>query len=167
MRNYRTTITIIFILIIGVLFRTYFIERIIVNGNSMSETFENGHVVIIRRFGVNQINRFDVVVVMVEGRSMLKRVVGLPTETILLNQGKIYINGTLIYDRHGTSFIYGGIAEMNEIILVYDEYFLLGDNREYSKDSRHFGAVRNNDIRGVVIFQLFPFNRIGIVRMED
>lgn len=91
---------------------------------------------------------------------LAKRVIGLPGETISIKDGYVYINGEL-YDE--SSYIEMGITNSSEKewILGEDEYFMLGDNRKNSKDSRFFGPVKRSNILGEIIFKLYPFSDIG------
>ena len=70
------------------------------------------------------------------------------------------INGKII----DNSFAYGTTSDVDKIELGEDEYFILGDNRLISKDSRYFGPVTKSEIIGKVVFRLFPFNKIGTVK---
>lgn len=94
---------------------------------------------------------------------LAKRVIGLPGETVLIRGGYVYINGEKldesIYTEMGTTYISGDFSQ--EWILGEDEYFLMGDNRKNSKDSRYFGVVTRNNILGKIVFILFPFSDIG------
>ncbi len=94
---------------------------------------------------------------------LCKRVIGLPGETVLIKDGYVYINGEMLdeslYTEMGTTYMPGKATE--EWILGDNEYFLMGDNRKHSKDSRYFGVVNRNNILGEIVFILYPFSDMG------
>jgi len=94
---------------------------------------------------------------------LCKRVIGLPGETVLIKDGYVYINGEILdeslYTEMGTTYIPGKVSE--EWILGDNEYFLMGDNRKHSKDSRYFGVVKTENIMGEIVFILYPFSDMG------
>jgi len=137
-------------------FRFFVLERVIVIGDSMSGSFDSGSVLLSRKYGLSQIDRFDVIVVSTGRYNVIKRVIGMPGETVSIQNNSVYINGIAIGGSHGTAP--GGD---NVWILREDEYFILGDNRTGSIDSRSYGAVSSDKIRGKVIFQLFPYDKFG------
>lgn len=159
---------IIFILI-GVLIvislKAYVIDKKIVSGNSMCSTFKDGDVLLVEKFD-KSISRFDVVIIKTEHQglksSVIKRVIGLPNETVQIIDGYVYINGCKLDDCFTEKMNYSGIAEQ-EIVLGEDEYFVLGDNRNESEDSRNewLGNIKNSQIVGKPIFRFFPFDRFG------
>jgi len=128
----------------------------------MSGTIEDGSVVFARRFGVDEFERFDIVVVRRGGINLIKRVVGVPGEAIMISGGELVINGAVVTRSYADGYISdGGIVSDEYIVLGDSEYFILGDNYSHSEDSRSFGAVDVSDIKGVVIWRLFPFRSIG------
>lgn len=125
-------------------------------GASMEPTLYNGQEILINRFlyNLSSPKRGDVIVFLPNGNQnthyYVKRVVGLPGETIQIREEHLYVNGVLVeederYDRMADA----GIAE-NEIVLASDEYFVLGDNRNNSEDSRsgNIGPVKRKNITG-------------------
>lgn len=147
----------IIIIVVIVLIRTFIITPVLVDGNSMKKTLNNGDVLLLYKLG--EINRYDVVVLneKIDDEVIIKRVFGLPGDTIEIKNDKIYINDEKIEDDYG----YGETSDYAKITLAEDEYFLLGDNRLISKDSRSFGTIKKDDIMGKTIFRIFPFNKIG------
>jgi len=117
----------------------------------MSGSFESGSVLLSRKYGLSNIDRFDVIVVDTGKHNVIKRVIGMPGETVSIYNDFVYINGTAVMGSYGSAP--GGD---NVWILQEDEYFILGDNRTNSIDSRSYGPVGSDKIRGKVIFQLFP-----------
>lgn len=145
----------IVILIVVVLIRTYLVTPVIVNGSSMEETLYNGDILLLNK--VSDIERFDIVVASYKGEKLIKRVIGVPGDNVRCVSGILYINNE--EDTHG----YGTTDDFPLTTLKEDEYFLVGDNRENSLDSRIIGAIKKEDIEGVVNIRLFPFSKIGKV----
>ena len=153
----------VYIIICVVLIRTFIVTPAIVSGASMDNTLKDGQLIIINKFvyRFNEIDRFDIVVVKnrQDNDKIIKRVIGLPNETIEYKDNKLYINGELML----TDFKAG---DTNDFKVTTDEgeYFVLGDNRPVSKDSRMLGNFKEKDIVGKVSIRLYPFNKIGIVK---
>lgn len=150
----------VLIIIAVILIRTFIITPVRVQGSSMYKTLNNGDILLLYKLG--KINRYDVIVLNEkdDDETIIKRVIGLPGETIAIRgTGTIYINGEKIDDKYA----FGGTTIYEEITLKDNEYFILGDNRMISKDSRIFGPVTKDEIVGKTIFRLFPFNKIGTI----
>lgn len=142
---------------------TYFVGmRTSVIGDSMEPALYNGQEILINRFiyKISSPQRGDVIVFLPNGNQKthyyVKRVMALPGETVQIKNGKVYIDGELLeeddsYDKIADA----GIAE-NEIVLNDNEYFVLGDNRNSSEDSRsgNIGAVDGSNIIGKAWFRL-------------
>lgn len=149
-------------LFIGVLlFRGFVFERIVVSGSSMCDTLENGDVVLSRKYDAKPIKRFDIVVVKHGSVSLVKRVIGLPNESLMISGGIVFVDGAALGGDYGALITDGGIIDGVILHLRSDEFFLLGDNRNHSEDSRAFGAVGADSITGVVVFRVFPFWQMG------
>ena len=102
----------------------------------------------VRYKKTTDIKRYDIIVFKDESdNTLVKRVYGLPKDNIVITDEKIYINNEEINDKYESSKTSG---EVN-VTLGEDEYFVLGDNREVSKDSRFFGPIKQEKIRGVII----------------
>lgn len=124
-------------------------------GTSMLPTYEDGdYVLMTRRW--SELSRGDVVVCWAEHDVLIKRVVGVPGDTIRVKDSKVIINDDIISEDYlEKDIIYnGGIAE-EEILLGDDEYFVMGDNRGVSKDSRYFGVVKTENILGRRVLDLW------------
>lgn len=143
--------------------------QIRIAGQSMTPELHPDDVVLMNRlaYDFGKPDRMDVVVFMREDeKTNVKRVIGLPGETVQITGGSIYINGERLEAENGLDQVsLGGLAE-NPVELGDDEYFLLGDNRESSEDSRfaNIGNVKKEQIMGKVWLRLFPlidFSFIG------
>lgn len=158
------------IILFAVLIRSFVIERVVVVGESMEPTLDDGDNVLIDKlsYRMGDIERYDIVVFPVDGIFLIKRVYGLPGENIRIDEtGLIYINGEVIDDRYAREIMTdAGRAGGLGVTLAEDEYFVLGDNRNNSIDSRalEVGSVRNKNIRGKVLIRLSPLSKFGKVK---
>ncbi len=137
-------------------------------GQSMLPDLAGDDVVLMNRliYDLKDPERFDVVVFEREDlKSNIKRIIGLPGETVQIIEGYIYINGERLEADNGLNQVaLAGLAE-DPIILEDDEYFLLGDNRDSSEDSRFYniGNVKRSQIKGKIWFKILPIFDIGFV----
>ncbi len=141
-------------------------------GDSMEPGLVSGQEILINRivYRLSAPDRGDVIVFLPNGNQnahyYVKRVVGLPGETIQIREGRVYVDGALLAeDESYDSMADAGIAE-NELTLAADEYFVLGDNRNSSEDSRsgNIGAVRRDNIIGKAWFRLSgEWENIGLI----
>lgn len=147
----------------------YVIQRTIVSGDSMEDTLHDGESLLVEKvsYHFSDPDRFDVVVFYPdeEDRSeyYVKRIIGLPGETIQIVEDDIYINGELLPEEYGKqAMVYSGIAQ-KPFVLEEDEYFVLGDNRYVSFDSRYeeVGPVHKDMIAGKAIVRIWPLNKLG------
>ena len=160
MKVIKEVIPYIVIVVVVVLIRTFIITPVRVDGDSMKNTLKNGDILLL--YKLSSIDRFDIIVLDEEkdNEKIIKSVIGLPGETVAIKKGKIYINDKVIDDEYA----YGQTSDYNKVTLKDDEYFILGDNRLISKDSRYFGPIKDNEIKGKIVFRLFPFTKIGTVQ---
>ncbi len=156
-RIIKELIPYIIIVVVVVLIRTFIATPVRVDGDSMNKTFKNGDILIL--YKLSKINRFDVIVLHEEkdNEKIIKRVIGMPGDTVAIKDGEIYINDEKIDDKYA----YGMTSDYDRITLKSDEYFILGDNRLISKDSRYFGPIKEKEIKGKVVFRIFPFSKFG------
>lgn len=167
-KNIKEIIPYILIIILVILIKSYVVSPIRVIGSSMESTLFDGDIMILNKisYRFNKIKRFDIVVIDHEDKSLIKRVIGLPGDKIEYKDNKLYINdknysesylnkGTITYD-----------FELDELLgmerVPEDCYFVLGDNREISSDSRIIGFIDKKYIEGKTSIIIFPFSRIGI-----
>lgn len=159
---------------LALLIRGFFLIPVPVEGNSMQNTLEQGDFVLMEKF--TSIQRFDVVVFqMSDGTTYIKRVIGLPGETVSYRDDQLYINDrevaepfleeNLAQDEQRNLFT--NDFEFEELMgvrkLGKDSYFVLGDNRRMSKDSRSFGAISGGKIIGKARFVYYPLNHLHFV----
>ena len=148
-----------------------FIARPIgVKGSSMYPTLEDGEIGFsdVIGYSLSGIDRFDIAIIYVESKDeyLVKRVIGLPNETISYIDGKLYVNGEYIEEdflntEYAETFEGIFMEDVGEITLGEDEYYCLGDNRPRSSDSRVYGPLKKEDIRCKGVLVLWPLNRIG------
>lgn len=157
------------VVLVFALFLVLFLgQRSTIAGHSMRETLEDGDVVLINELCYNFSNpgRFDIVLFENGDKRSVKRVVGLPGETVQIIDGQIYIDGSLLpMDEDRGRIGIPGLAAQ-PIVLGRDEYFLLGDNYDSSEDSRfeNVGNVYRSQIVGKVWFRISPGDKIGWIR---
>lgn len=156
----------VIIIVVVILVRTFIVTPAIVDGASMDETLKDGQLVFINKlvYRINDIKRFDIVVVnnKYDRDKIIKRVIGLPNETIKYQDNKLFINGTLMDTSKFDDLVINDSRDF-EFTTGEDEYFVMGDNRPVSKDSRYLGNFKSSDIVGRVKFRLFPFSKFGII----
>ncbi len=155
LKNVKEFMPYIFILLVVILIRTFIATPIKVNGDSMYDTLDGSEFMILNKLA--KVDRYDIVVVNTKEEELIKRVYGLPGEKISIEKGNIYINDKKIED----VYAYGDTSDYESITLSEDEYFVLGDNRAVSLDSRRIGPVKKSQIKGTTNFILYPFSRFG------
>lgn len=153
----------------------FFCHRVTVTGHSMEPTLEADDVVLVNQvtYHFKDPERFDVIVFEKENNSAVKayvkRVIGLPGETVQIINETVYINGEPLKDVQGLEHVtLSGLAE-EPILLGSSEYFVLGDNRDSSEDSRfaNIGNVKREEIQGCVWFRIAPFKNLGRISLES
>lgn len=140
---------------LGLFVRDVVVTKAEVSGDSMIPTYYDGDTVLVNRLA--RIDRGDLVVVLEDnGKYVIKRVVGMPGDKFQIKDGLVFINGEHYpedYIYEGNTDYEAGVAE-EQIQLGTDEYFILGDNRVVSKDSREIGPVTKDQIIGEVVLSL-------------
>ncbi|MDT2523979.1 signal peptidase I [Enterococcus raffinosus] len=161
-------------LFIGVIVRGFLLIPVPVTGNSMDQTLSQGDMVLMEKF--SKVKRFDVIVFQqTDGTIYIKRVIGLPGDEIRYEKDQLYVNGHKMSESFLTNnrshdhqvSPYTTDFQLNELIgekkLPNNEYFVLGDNRRISKDSRSFGTVQGKDILGKAQAVYYPLSHIKII----
>lgn len=138
-----------------------------ISGHSMESTVSAGDLVLVDRLSYRFLDpqRMDIVIFQrSDSTENVKRIVGLPGETVVIQNGRIYIDGVLLESDLISDISLAGIAE-KPVELMEDEYFLIGDNADSSEDSRfiNVGNVKRSQILGKVWFRVLPLRRIGLL----
>jgi signal peptidase I len=150
----------------------YVLQRTIVDGTSMENTLHNGDHLYVEKisYHFDMLKRFDIIVFYPYGRDKdeyyVKRIIGMPGETIQIIGSNIYINGKVLHENYGKDPIDDPGRAAEPITLGKDEYFVMGDNRAISMDSRS-ERVRNvskKNIGGRVIFRVSPLSKFGPIK---
>lgn len=152
---------------------TYVGVRTRVSGQSMQPTLHDGDNLLVDKltYRFREPKRYEIVVFPYkyeEDTYYIKRIIGLPGETVQIIDGYVYINGEKLKKDYGAEVMQdAGIAE-EPITLGEDEYFVLGDNRNHSSDSRvpNVGVLKRKDLMGRAWIRIWPFDRIGVVSHE-
>ncbi len=145
--------------------------QIRVTGQSMVPLLNTGDVVLMNRlaYDLGSPDRMDVVVFEREDqRTNVKRVIGIPGDTVQIRDGILFVNNEEFPDLEGLNQVsLSGLAE-HPVELGEEEYFLLGDNRDSSEDSRfaNIGNVKKEQIQGKVWLRLFPLKDIRLIRTQ-
>jgi len=148
----------IIIIIVVLLIKTFIVAPIRVNGASMDNTLKDKDIMILDKisYRFEDIKRYDIVVVKHNDDYLIKRVIGMPGEKIEAKDNEMYIDGKKLKKDFGSSY-----TEDFKAFIPEGNYFLLGDNRMVSLDSREFGSFGEEDIIGKTSLVIFPFDRIG------
>ncbi|MBQ6285535.1 MAG: signal peptidase I [Bacilli bacterium] len=150
----------VIIIVAVVLIRSFIMTPAVVEGSSMDNTLNDGQVIIINKinYRISDPKRFQIVVVKnsEEDDKIIKRIIGLPGETIEYIDNKLYINGNYVEEKYNH-----GITNDFKTTTSDNEYFVMGDNREVSKDSRMLGNFKKEELVGRVKIRLYPFDKIG------
>jgi signal peptidase I len=148
-----------------------FLPRYIVDGASMQPNFHTSERVVVDRLSMvlSGPSRGNIVV-LESPRSdddlLIKRVIGLPGEYVVIHNGRVYIDGTLLEESYVDEFCTYRSCE-GEWTLGPDEYFVLGDNRNHSLDSHSFGPVKEDAILGIARFRYWPPTDVDILSAPD
>jgi signal peptidase I len=159
--------TVILALVIVLPIRIFLFQPFIVKGQSMEPAFENGDYLIVDELTYRFKNpqRGEIIVFKLpQGQRLIKRIIGLPGETVEIKEGQIKIinsKGEFLLDEKKYLQQEGSFGDLR-ISLNEDEYFVLGDNRAHSLDSRIFGPIKKEQIIGRVIIRLWPLNSISL-----
>jgi signal peptidase I len=148
-----------------------FLPRYVVDGASMEPNFHTSERVIVDRISMllSGPARGDVVVLDSPDSPddlLIKRVVALPNETITIEDGRVYINGTLLDEPYVLEYCRYQSCN-GEWTLGPDEYFVLGDNRNHSHDSHSFGPIAASSIKGIARVRYWPFDEVDILNSPD
>lgn len=154
------------IIVMVILIRTFIITPVRVNGTSMDPTLKNGEIMILNKikYNKNDIKRFDIVVIKMDKELLIKRVIGLSNEEVKYIDNKLYINNEYVEETFLNEDVYTTNFSLDDFKLKKipeNCYFVMGDNREVSLDSRTFGCFSKDKILGSANLVLFPFTKLG------
>ena len=154
----------VLILVIVIIIKMYVVTPAMVEGSSMDPTLKDGDVMILNRLAYKnkEIKRFDIVVIHDHDTNIIKRVIGLPGERVEFKNNKLYINGKIVKEsfNHAETEDFN-IKELGSTKVPKDSYFVVGDNRVNSLDSRSIGFIPKKEIKGKTSLTIIPFNRFG------
>ena len=162
-----------FVLVLTWVIITFVGQRTRVDGRSMMNTLHDGDNLIVEKlsYRFSDPKRFDIIVFPPTGTKeyYIKRIIGLPGETVQIDEnGNIYINGELLEENYGAETIQNPGRAAKPITLGDDEYFVMGDNRNNSKDSRseEVGNVKRSQIIGRAWLRIWPLNKFGLLKHQ-
>ncbi len=169
-----TSLYLLIVLALTYLVITFVGQRTQVSGASMETTLSDGDNLIVDkisyRFGDPQ--RFDIIVFPFqyeEDTYYIKRIIGMPGETVRIDgRGNIYIDGEILEESYGREVMESPGRAFEDITLAEDEYFVLGDNRNKSSDSRDpsVGNIHRRDIIGRAWIRIWPFGKFGVLQHQ-
>ena len=167
--------TVVVALVISVVLYLFIMTPHEVVGNSMHPTYKNGEMLMANKvlYRIKKPARGDVIIFKYsDNQDFIKRIIGLPGETVMLKDGKLYIDGNILNEsNYLSSSIYtnGGeyLKEGETISVPEGRFFVCGDNRPHSSDSRMFGPIDSKDIKGKAWIVYFPFDEFRLVKHES
>lgn len=165
----KTILTYVAIILVVVIIRIFFVDPVRVDGTSMDTTLSNGEIMLLNKivYKKEEIKRFDIVVIKEEDKHIIKRVIGLPGETIEYKDNVLYINGKEMKDPYpSTKTDDFSIEDVGHTKIPGDTYFVMGDNRSDSLDSRYpsVGVIKKEQIVGRAKLVIWPLNKFGNVK---
>ncbi|WP_035765966.1 signal peptidase I [Butyrivibrio sp. NC2002] len=171
MESGSTILTVVVVVLLALLFMKFVAQRTDVEGESMMYTLHDGDALIADKltYRFSDPKRFDIVIfpyAQDPDSYFIKRIIGLPGETVQIDyDGNIYINGEILEEHYGAEVIQDPGRAAEPVTLGEDEYFVMGDNRNYSFDSREeaVGNIKKSDFIGKTVFRVFPFSSFGFI----
>ncbi len=155
----KTLVSLVLVVVITLAVKIYVFTPVVVDGESMYPTLQDQDIMILNKvaYRLNDVNRFDIVVLLEDEEYLVKRIIGLPGETIEYSNNELIVNGKVVEE----NFLNEDTEtyDFGSITLGENEYFVCGDNRTYSRDSRLFGPITEDQIIGHTSQIVFPFDR--------
>lgn len=138
---------------VGVLVSNFLVCRVTVEGVSMNPTYATGDILLVSKRGIP--DRGKIVTFNRKGKNYIKRIIALPGDTLSIKDSKVYVNGNMIQEDYINEKVFnGGLITDFECTLNESEFFVMGDNRNYSIDSRSFGVICKDEIIGIKLIDL-------------
>ena len=159
MKILKEAIPYVLIFIGVVILRTYIVTPVVVSGDSMKDTLEDGNILLLKKYDKTY-TRGEIVVFDYNNSKLVKRIIGLPGETVSYKDGKLYINGNEIYDDFSSITRDFELTYIGYEVIPEGYYFVLGDNRNKSSDSRVIGLIKDEQILGTTSFSIWPIKSI-------
>lgn len=163
----------LFLIIMVCLVLQFVGQRTTVHGISMEPSLSDGDQIWVDKLSYRrqEPERFDIVLFQKNGEDYcyIKRIIALPGERVRISyNGAIYINGELLKEYYGNEAIDNPGSAVMEIVLAEDEYFVLGDNRNKSEDSRgeEVGLVKASELVGRAVFRFYPLDAVGSLKNQ-
>ena len=165
----KDLISYLLIVLSVIIIRLFLFDHVRVDWPSIYITLSYKEILILNKikYRTTDIKRYDVVVARVDNTKIIKRVIGLPGETVYCKNNQIYVNGKKIDNSFASSKTDDfSIEDIGFTKIPGDRYFVLGDNREVSLDSRYteIGLIPKNNIIGKADIIIWPFNKVGTVK---
>jgi signal peptidase I len=166
------------IIVVFILFGVFFVQPVVVEGTSMMPQLHDGERLLVDKLvyykiqsvSWGHINRGDVVVFWYPNdpdKSYVKRVIGLPGETVEMRAGKVYVNGQMLQEDYLDPNFNEGMPSYPPKRVEDHHYFVMGDNRDNSSDSRYWGTVPEKYIYGKAFFRYWKPRDIGPIHSGD
>ncbi len=169
----RTSIYLFLVLFMTWIIITFICQKTVVHGSSMNNTLYDGDQIMADKISYHFTNpkRYDIIVFPYQygtRKHFIKRIIGMPGETVQIERGTIFINGEPLNESYGMEVMKSPGRASDPIVLGADEYFVLGDNRNDSQDSRDItvGNIKKSDILGKAWLRIWPFRSFGVLRHQ-
>lgn len=169
-----TSLYLLIVLVLTFLVVTYVGQRTKVSGSSMEPMLSDGDNLIVDKisYRFSEPERYDIIVFpfrYAEKTYYIKRVIGLPGETVYIDEeGSIFIDGKLLEENYGKEVITDPGRAFEPVVLGEDEYFVMGDNRNNSSDSRDpvVGNIHRNEFIGKAWMRIWPISKMGLIKHQ-
>lgn len=164
--------TLFLVALAAFLIRYFLVQPFIIEGNSMEPNFHDSEYLLTDKlsYRFTSPQRGEVIIFHPPenpGVNYIKRVIGLPGETVEIKEGKVFVNGKLFNEPEIEAETQVTSQKELKLTVPFDTYFVLGDNRPHSRDSRELGTIPKINITGRVWFVVLPFQDFGLVRASE
>jgi signal peptidase I len=159
-----TVAVLVVVAAVAVLITTLFLPILQISGDSMSPSLQHDEIVVLLK--TKNFKRGDLIGFYYQGKILLKRVIALPEDEVAIDsEGNVYVNGEILEEPYVTEKCLGDCNLEFPYKVPGTEYFVMGDKRSNSVDSRNtaIGTISNDDIIGKVFIRVWPFSKVGFV----